>query len=221
MGKKKSESLPQQEEELYRVEKLVDARKWEGKNYYLVKWDGYPSSDNTWEPEVNVLVDDDNSNAGLCADAMKASVLRGTAERPPGPGYPPMAKKYETWLKKQPKEIKEELLAPPSAPSKGKKRSSSSGEKESTSADPEPHTKNTKLSLPEEEEEEEETTRALCALLSALSALDSGTGVGAASISASCPFFDEFWKDDGKEEEEDGDWSWSSFCCCTFSSSST
>uniref|UniRef100_A0A0G4IAV6 Chromo domain-containing protein n=1 Tax=Chromera velia CCMP2878 TaxID=1169474 RepID=A0A0G4IAV6_9ALVE len=156
MGKKKSESLPQQEEELYRVEKLVDARKWEGKNYYLVKWDGYPSSDNTWEPEVNVLVDDDNSNAGLCADAMKASVLRGTAERPPGPGYPPMAKKYETWLKKQPKEIKEELLAPPSAPSKGKKRSSSSGEKESTSADPEPHTKNTKLSLPEEEEEEED-----------------------------------------------------------------
>ena len=43
-------------EEEYEVEKVIDAKqigrkkKW----HYLIKWKGYPASDNSWEPETNV-----------------------------------------------------------------------------------------------------------------------------------------------------------------------
>ena len=42
-----------EEHESYVVEKIIKMKKTQGKNYYLVKWAGYPSSDNTWEPEEN------------------------------------------------------------------------------------------------------------------------------------------------------------------------
>ena len=42
------------EQEEYVVEKIVQMRKINGRLEWLVKWKGYPSSDNTWEPESNL-----------------------------------------------------------------------------------------------------------------------------------------------------------------------
>ena len=43
-------------EEEYEVEKIIDMKqmgRW-CKTYYLVKWKGYPTSDNSWEPQENI-----------------------------------------------------------------------------------------------------------------------------------------------------------------------
>jgi hypothetical protein len=42
---------PQKE---YEVETILDCQKIRGKNKYLIKWKGYPPSENTWEPESNL-----------------------------------------------------------------------------------------------------------------------------------------------------------------------
>ncbi|KAL1510844.1 hypothetical protein AB1Y20_007129 [Prymnesium parvum] len=41
-------------EDVFLVESIVDRRKIDGVTEYLIKWKGWPSSDNTWEPEENV-----------------------------------------------------------------------------------------------------------------------------------------------------------------------
>lgn len=41
-------------EEEYTVEKILDKRLRGGKTEYLIKWEGYPDSENTWEPEDNL-----------------------------------------------------------------------------------------------------------------------------------------------------------------------
>ena len=41
-------------EKYYEVEKIVKARKRKGKREFLIKWKGYPESQNTWEPESNL-----------------------------------------------------------------------------------------------------------------------------------------------------------------------
>lgn len=42
------------EEEEYSVEKILDKRTKGGKTEYLIKWEGYPDSENTWEPDENL-----------------------------------------------------------------------------------------------------------------------------------------------------------------------
>jgi hypothetical protein len=46
--------------EEYEVEKILDMKqKGQGcKMHYLIKWKGYPTSDNSWEPEENVQAKD-------------------------------------------------------------------------------------------------------------------------------------------------------------------
>ena len=46
-------------EEEYEVEKIIDMKQMgrRRKTYYLVKWKGYPTSDNSWEPQENIHAD--------------------------------------------------------------------------------------------------------------------------------------------------------------------
>jgi hypothetical protein len=52
-------SLEEEEEEKnseeYEVEKVIDKKDEKGEKYYLVKWKGYDSSANTWEPLENLI----------------------------------------------------------------------------------------------------------------------------------------------------------------------
>ena len=49
----------QLKEELHLVEKIMGVKTQKGKKLFLVKWDGHPSSKNSWEPEENL-------DAGAC-----------------------------------------------------------------------------------------------------------------------------------------------------------
>lgn len=51
-----------EEEEEYSVEKILDKRTKGGKVEYLIKWEGYPDSENTWEPQDNLDCPDIISN---------------------------------------------------------------------------------------------------------------------------------------------------------------
>lgn len=41
-------------DEEYVVEKIVDKRTKNGRHEYFLKWKGYSSAENTWEPKENV-----------------------------------------------------------------------------------------------------------------------------------------------------------------------
>jgi hypothetical protein len=41
-------------EEEYKVEEIIDVRKWHNQKQYLIKWKGYTENDNSWEPKMNV-----------------------------------------------------------------------------------------------------------------------------------------------------------------------
>jgi hypothetical protein len=42
---------PEIQEEIYEVERIIDARSKRGQQQYLVRWKGYQPSEDTWEPE--------------------------------------------------------------------------------------------------------------------------------------------------------------------------
>ena len=42
------------EEEVFSVEKIISKKVVGGKTQYLLKWKGYDTDDNTWEPEDNL-----------------------------------------------------------------------------------------------------------------------------------------------------------------------
>jgi hypothetical protein len=44
-------------QKVYLIEDLVDKKKIKGKIYYFVKWRGFSSNENTWEPLSNLIVD--------------------------------------------------------------------------------------------------------------------------------------------------------------------
>ena len=44
----------EQEDEVFSVEKIVSKKVVGGKTQYLLKWKGYDSDENTWEPEENL-----------------------------------------------------------------------------------------------------------------------------------------------------------------------
>ena len=38
---------------MFDVERIISHKKVDGNIFYLVKWEHYPNSENTWEPESN------------------------------------------------------------------------------------------------------------------------------------------------------------------------
>jgi len=48
------EEEEEEEDQEFEVERVVARRVVEGAPHYLIKWKGYPDSDNTWEPEENL-----------------------------------------------------------------------------------------------------------------------------------------------------------------------
>jgi hypothetical protein len=53
-----NEKLPSQKhQKMFVFEKIVSKRKKNNKVEYLVKWQGYPASENTWEPRTSLIKD--------------------------------------------------------------------------------------------------------------------------------------------------------------------
>lgn len=43
-----------EEEDKWEVEAIIGHRRYRGKPQYLVKWKGYPTSENSWEPMAHL-----------------------------------------------------------------------------------------------------------------------------------------------------------------------
>ena len=52
------ELMPAKEDvDKYKVERIVAKKKIKGKLHFLIKWKGYPKSQNTWEPKTTLMLD--------------------------------------------------------------------------------------------------------------------------------------------------------------------
>ncbi len=47
--------LKPKEPDVYKVERILNDKLYKGERLYLVKWEGYPDSANSWEPEESFL----------------------------------------------------------------------------------------------------------------------------------------------------------------------
>uniref|UniRef100_F6S8F6 Chromo domain-containing protein n=2 Tax=Ciona intestinalis TaxID=7719 RepID=F6S8F6_CIOIN len=47
-------SKKQEKAEIFEVEKVINRRKSKGRTFYLVRWKGFSSKDDTWEPTANL-----------------------------------------------------------------------------------------------------------------------------------------------------------------------
>ena len=56
-SKANSNVLPNNSDDIYYVEAIIDHKDVLGSRKYLGKWDGYSSSENTWEPASHILND--------------------------------------------------------------------------------------------------------------------------------------------------------------------
>jgi hypothetical protein len=52
-SRKRSWASSEEKEYRYTVERIVDPDEYAGRKRYLIKWDGWPEEDMTWEPESN------------------------------------------------------------------------------------------------------------------------------------------------------------------------
>ncbi|XP_074626287.1 uncharacterized protein LOC141884405 isoform X2 [Acropora palmata] len=49
------ESDPESLDDIYEVERILDAKRKDGKMYYKVRWEGYESEEDSWEPMENLI----------------------------------------------------------------------------------------------------------------------------------------------------------------------
>ncbi|KAM3175149.1 hypothetical protein ACTXT7_009099 [Hymenolepis weldensis] len=78
MSNKSSDNAGEGEE--YIVEKILQMQMRENKRYYLIKWEGYPESESTWEPEENCHCSD-------LIDEFWGKILRSSTESSTSNGF--------------------------------------------------------------------------------------------------------------------------------------
>jgi hypothetical protein len=65
-------------EQEYEVEQILNDKRVSGKPYYLVKWKGYGTSENTWEPIENLT-----NCAALIRQYSRTQKANGPSHQPP------------------------------------------------------------------------------------------------------------------------------------------
>ena len=86
MGKVAKKKAQKVDETIYYVDKILDRKIEKGKKRYLIKWQGYSSKDNTWEPRGNfnrALVKEFDKEFEEKANKVKCPSKAGEVEQTP------------------------------------------------------------------------------------------------------------------------------------------